>query len=174
MEKFTKIPGLQRISEDIFELLDKKSLMDCRLVNSSWKNVLEQPIFWLKKMNLENVPMNVHQSWKNLAQQLEDGHPKKEFVLTLIKIYKKTERITPMEIVSDLCMSDLVMFVLGHPNKKVVGHITPIDLAEIYGLTEVVEVLKKKYFSPNLKVELDGYGRTPIFFVLFKFGEVLA
>ena len=99
MEKFTKIPGLQRISEDIFELLDKKSLMDCRLVNSSWKNVLEQPILWLKKMKLENVPMNVQQSWKNLAQQLENGHPKKEFVLTLIKIYKKWTAKVNLDII---------------------------------------------------------------------------
>ena len=51
METITKIPGLQHIAEDILKLLDKKSLMDCRLVNSSWKNVFDQPIFWIKKLN---------------------------------------------------------------------------------------------------------------------------
>ena len=51
MEAITKNPGLQHISEDIFKLLDKKSLMDCRLVNSSWKNILDQPFFWIKKLN---------------------------------------------------------------------------------------------------------------------------
>ena len=51
MEIVTKSPGLQQVSEDIFKLLDRKSLMDCRLVNSSWKNVFDQPIFWIKKLN---------------------------------------------------------------------------------------------------------------------------
>lgn len=147
MEKFTKIPGLQRISEDIFELLDKKSLMDCRLVNSSWKNVLERPIFWLKKMNLENVPLDVQRSWENLAQELEDdSHPKKEFVLTLIKIYKRTERIAPIEIVSDLCLSNDAKIELE---------------------------IRKKNASPNIKAEeSDGTGRTPIFFAAI-FGHFL-
>ena len=55
MEIVTKSPGLQQVSEDIFNLLDRKSLMHCRLVNSSWKNVFDQPIFWIKKLNEINV-----------------------------------------------------------------------------------------------------------------------
>ena len=33
MEAVTKNPGLQHIAEDIFNILEKKSLADCRLVN---------------------------------------------------------------------------------------------------------------------------------------------
>ena len=50
IDKIIKNPGLQHVSEDIFQLLDKKSLMNCRLVNRSWKNVMDQPNFWFKKL----------------------------------------------------------------------------------------------------------------------------
>ena len=70
-DRITKIPGLQHVSEDIFKLLDKKSLTDCRLVNSSWKNVLDQPMFWLKKLKLEKIPLDFQKSLKELAKQLD-------------------------------------------------------------------------------------------------------
>ena len=60
-DRITKNFGLQHVSEDIFKLLGKKSLMDARLVNSSWKNVLDQPMFWLNK--LKPGRMSVY-TWK--------------------------------------------------------------------------------------------------------------
>ena len=54
MQAFAKNPGLQHISEDIFKLLDMKSLMDAHLVNNTWKQVLDHPIFWLKKLKSES------------------------------------------------------------------------------------------------------------------------
>ena len=59
LDRITKIPGLQHISEDIFKLLEKKCLMDCRLVNSSWKNVLDQPMFWLNKLKSAKMSLDV-------------------------------------------------------------------------------------------------------------------
>ena len=58
-DRITKIAGLQHVSEDIFKLLDKKSLMDCRLVNSSWKKVLDQPMFWLNKLKSAKMSLDV-------------------------------------------------------------------------------------------------------------------
>ena len=72
MDGFTNIPGLQHISEDILKLLDKKSLTECRLVNSSWKTVLEQPSFWLKKFKSDKLPSDVQESLKALVKQLEN------------------------------------------------------------------------------------------------------
>ena len=69
MDAITKNPGFQHISEDIFKLMDKSSLMNCRLVNSSWKNILDQPTFWLKKFNSDE---EVQRSWKILAENLDD------------------------------------------------------------------------------------------------------
>ena len=72
MDKFIKIPGLQHISEDILKLLDKNILIECRLVNSSWKTVLEQPRFWLKKFKLEKLLLDGQESLKALVEKLED------------------------------------------------------------------------------------------------------
>ena len=81
MEAITKIPGLQHISEDIFKLLDKKSLTNCQLTNSSWKNVLERSIFWLKKMQMEG--------WKSLAKQIGDRQLAKDFARDFLDMVSK-------------------------------------------------------------------------------------
>ena len=74
MDMITKVPGLKHISGDIFKLLDKYQLMDCRLVNKSWKEIVDQPMLNLKKMKSEDtdIPEDVHKSWKLLAQKLND------------------------------------------------------------------------------------------------------
>ena len=115
MEVITRNSGLHHISEDILQLVDIDSLMNCRLVNSSWKEILDQPIFWLKKMHLVNsiifdiqiihnpsftqelddqvqvyvkdnsTIFDVQKKWKNLAQQIDNIQVCKEFVIILIK-----------------------------------------------------------------------------------------
>ena len=70
-DRITKNVGLQHVLEDIFKLLDKKSLIDARLVNSSWKNVLDQPRFWLNKLKSERMSVCVQKSLKALTKQLD-------------------------------------------------------------------------------------------------------
>ena len=43
-------PGFFHITSRIFGHLDYKSLLQCRLVGQSWKNHVDQPLFWLKKL----------------------------------------------------------------------------------------------------------------------------
>ena len=132
MEAITKIPGLQHISEDIFKLLGKKSLMNCRSTNSSWKNVLDQPIFWLQKLEMEGwkalskniedqhiakefvrglpllqlekdkIPLDIRTKWRVLLQKLENDNELKEFLLILIKIYYNRRRFLPLELIEHL------------------------------------------------------------------------
>ena len=70
MDVITKTPGLQHISEDILKLLKTKGLMNCRLVNTSWKNVLYQSTFWLSKIKRQDITEDAQRSWKMLAQNL--------------------------------------------------------------------------------------------------------
>ena len=48
LESLMENPGLQHISEKIFQFLDKKTLLEFRLVNSSWKRILDQPMLWIR------------------------------------------------------------------------------------------------------------------------------
>ena len=91
MKEITKIPGLNQISLDMFKLLEKKILLDCRLVNSSWKNVLDQPIFWLEKLKSGNRYVKGYQL--SIVQDLDNNKDdlKEEFILILIKICNKKQ-----------------------------------------------------------------------------------
>ena len=103
LDEFTKIPGLQNISEDIFKLLDKKSWLNCRLVNSSWKKIIQKPIFLLKKLRFEyNNNMDVQKYWITVAREINhDNQIEQEFVLILLKIFKEKE-IPSLEYFMDL------------------------------------------------------------------------
>ena len=172
MEKITKIPGLQHISEDILKLLDKKSLLNCRMVTSSWKEFLDQPIFWLKKLKLENVPQDIQTGWNLLAQELDedDDELNEEFVLTLIKSYQGKElRRVNLKIVVNLGEAKkypkLMGLILEYVNPKVGVTLcrkplydwdcTPIHLAALYGLNDIVQKLTIKYDSLLLKLLLE-------------------
>ena len=125
MDTITKIPGLQHISEDIFKLLDTKSLMNCRLTNSSWKNVPDKLIFWLKKLKMEGwkalaknfenqqfakefardvlesvyLQPDIQSKWRVLLHELENNHQQKEFVLILIKFCNERRGLLPLDVV---------------------------------------------------------------------------
>ena len=163
MEQFLKNPGLQHISADILQCLDKKSLlMNCRLVNHTWKNLVDQPIFSLKKLKTENVPEDVIKSWKMLAQKIDDEKVGEKLALVLFKI-RGGDRIQPLEVVVDLANAekyqDLINFILEHvdPNSRLEGddnlqamvnnqkfikcsapNVGVLGLAAFYGITDVV------------------------------------
>ena len=172
MEIITKSPGLQHISETFFELLEKKDLLNCRLVNKSWKKVLDQPNFWFKKLETEDVPNvnlmnkslktrgNIHKTWKTLAQNLENGRPEEEFALVLIWFHKRNpiESIHPLEIVVDFAKakknSAFVKFVIEN-----VDITTRVDLKED---DTALDLFKKRQVSVGA-----------LFFDLFHFFQFL-
>ena len=177
-EKITKNPGLHHIAEDIFKFLNKKSLMNCRLMNKSWKEVLDHSMFWLKMMEAENVPEDLISSWKTLIQELDNEQLSQDFVLALIKMFSSTKAIAPLEMVLALGQTkkytNLVEFILEHidssskvdvqygfrpKGKKVTlfKGLYPIHLAAMFGLTELLKKLLKNYDSPVIKSE---YGST--------------
>ena len=50
MENILKNPGLQHLAENILWQLSYEDLENCRLVNQSSKKILENPLFWRKKL----------------------------------------------------------------------------------------------------------------------------
>ena len=49
MEKIISNPGLQHLAEKVFWNLDIEDLKICAQINQSCKQILENPMFWLKK-----------------------------------------------------------------------------------------------------------------------------
>ena len=89
MELVTKSPGLQHIAEDIFNILDKKSLLDCRLVNKSWMAIMKKQTFWLKRGLKKSISENNLENCSRQFQILEETY--ENFTNLLIKMFKKTQ-----------------------------------------------------------------------------------
>ena len=64
MENLTTTPGLQHLAEKIFFNLSSKVLDECREVHESWKNILDNPLFWFRICKLHQyIP-----EWKRFVQ----------------------------------------------------------------------------------------------------------
>ena len=49
MDGLTKNPGLQYVAEEIFLNLNLDTIEKCMQVNESWRKILINPSFWLRK-----------------------------------------------------------------------------------------------------------------------------
>ena len=61
-------PGLQHIAENIFGNVNYEDLEVCRSVNQSCKNILDEPIFWLKKFIRRGLSMKDQLDWTKAIQ----------------------------------------------------------------------------------------------------------
>ena len=144
MEAITKTPGLQHISEKIFKLLSKKTLMNCRLVNSSWKNVLDQPMFWLEKLSSQDnntMSSDIQKSWKILVQKVNDKQISNELALILTKICNGKKQFHTFDIIMKLARGkiypDLLKFMLENENPN-----SQMDISNVTGFPSCMTKLK--------------------------------
>ena len=179
MEVFTKNPGFQHIAEDIFKILSKKSLVDCRMVNKSWKTILNRPMFWLKKLKSETTLENF-KSWEILVHDIEADKIEEDFGNLMIKM-SNLKIMSPLEIVVKLAEKkgnflNLISFILEHvdPESNIdvdidswcsyaVGsydHLAPIHLAAFYGLYETAQKLAYFWYGSPIIATIEGH--TPI------------
>ena len=96
LESFINNPGLQHIAENILQNLDKHSLLKYRLVNSSWKRILDQPIFWLNKLLKKEVLEN--SKWKSLIPNLVFDSDRKVLTLGIIKESIKADELKEEQV----------------------------------------------------------------------------
>ena len=71
MDLITKNPGLQHIIEETFMNLDHENLLKCQQVNLSWKIILKNPTFWLKKCVQKGLSKEDQLEWYKLIQNLK-------------------------------------------------------------------------------------------------------
>ena len=70
MDILTKTPGFHYVAENIFINLDFEDLENCSQVNKSWRKILNNPSFWLRKLIQFGVLENkeYQSSWKIVIQ----------------------------------------------------------------------------------------------------------
>ena len=66
-------PGYDNITQIIFGCLDHQDQLNVRLVDHSWKAHIDQPHFWIKKLDLKGQTQELRDAWIDLAQHVEKG-----------------------------------------------------------------------------------------------------
>ena len=89
MNNIIKFENHPNIGEYIFSHLDWQSLLSCQFVCQDWKQVLQNPYFWLKKLTEIGQSNEIDTAWKNLITKAVDfGVTKSDFAECLQKKYK--------------------------------------------------------------------------------------
>ena len=101
LDSFMYNPGLQHIGLQILDYLDGKTLLSCRRVNKSWKNILDNPKIWLKQIilkgeqsmaSLEDLPRKYVKFCKLQEEFFVGDYCFEEFTEYALNTLKKTKR----------------------------------------------------------------------------------
>ena len=177
MEDIIKNPGLQHIIETSLTFLDKNDIAAFQLVNQDCKNIVNDPMFSLKKLSqLKDVPKDLIENWKKIIQNLQHaddaGEIKQEIVKELIKMFCTTGAKYPLELAYKLAEAksnpDLATAILENSDPKsyveapetLTGNLRPIHLAACFGYVQAARTMILNSSSVNLQ---DESGLTPIF-----------
>ena len=81
-------PGFPHINQNILSCLDHKSQMAFKQVCQSWKQQVDAPLFWIKKLNLKSHPKELGNVWIDLVGRIQKGSDlEKEVTECLMKWY---------------------------------------------------------------------------------------
>ena len=76
MEKIINNPGLQHLVENFFFKLNVEDLKICAEINQSSKQILENPMFWLRKFE-DRLSKENQNEWMKIIQSSENSKKKK-------------------------------------------------------------------------------------------------
>ena len=127
--------GIQHIGEKVFSFLSVEENLNCRLVCESWKIIMENPLFWLHKLENIGQPKNISKKWLQLIEKAkESGISEPKIVNLMILKYRKF--MTP-------CHKRLgINFFHGHEIKYEIKIDFPPIYQALYCKPEDLEVLK--------------------------------
>ena len=173
IEKITNNPGFSHISSKIFELLDHKDQLTVRSVCQSWKAHIDEPHFWIKKLDRKGQSKDLRKKWIDLFQRIEKGSTIESDLLKCLKKFhvlfpqwKPEVRagITPIHYAAMYGNLNLLKFIASNIddfNSAKADGSTPIFLAARSGHTEIFKFLAKKLKSFNTPNPVNGW--TPIY-----------
>ena len=79
MEKILNNPGLVHLAENIFGNLNDANVEDCGQINQSSKQILANPIFWLRKFTTALSKKNQN-DWIKVIQSVENSEKEKAII----------------------------------------------------------------------------------------------
>ena len=179
MENIITNPGLQHLAEKILWNLDVKHLKICGLINQSCQQILDNPIFWLKKFR--GLSEKNQKDWIKVLKSL-NNHEKRKATISYLQWKLKNKPIKLPCYTSPTVQDDFRKKILGscmrkessdedieivkilaplteHPNAPDNNGNTPIHEAAYFGNTGIVKILAPLTDNPNAP-DNDGY--TPI------------
>ena len=152
------------IGRKITNLLEMESLQSCRLANSSMKNMVDDPRFWLQKLDKKGLSKEHLIKWRKLINVVENTDLEENITKCLMKMYQNFSKWAqaPIHIASKAGEASLVKIILekidSSMEKNEFGN-TPMILAAGRGFFEVVKTLITFTDIPNAPAN-DGV--TPI------------
>ena len=166
MEKITHNPGFLHIAETIFLQIDSQKLESCQEVNESWKKILEDPSFWLKKCFQSGLVQSEKKAaWTNAIQILKNSNLEMELLCLLKEFFHWNAfgyTATPIQFAATRNCWDIVEALAPmteNPNMEDPFGWTPIQRAAVDGNSKIIELLAQMTENPNAT---DPYGWTPI------------
>ena len=179
METITTNPGLQHLVEKIFWNLNSEHLKNCELINQSCKQILQNPLFWLKKFRklskdnqknwMKDISFMKNSEKRNAIISYLQWNLKKgvvdiqccsspvvqdDFRSRILECCKKEESSD-----ESIEMVKILAPLTDNPNAPDEDGDTPINWAAYKGHTEMVKILAPLTDNPNAP---DEDGDTPI------------
>ena len=164
-------PGFSNISKKIFWILNHNTQLSSRFVCKSWKNHIDSPYFWIKKLNLKGQTNELENAWIGLLQRIGEGSSLgDEITECLMKFHQDYENfrkpnldgMLPIHLTSRYGYLNISKFIVSFskdPNPPRKDGFTPLHMAAAYGKIEVFKFLVT--MVENL-FPFDSIGWTPI------------
>lgn len=170
MENIIRNPGLQHITEMILFNLDFEDLKKCQLLNKSFKDILEDPMFWLRKWRTKGVlSKKNHDDWANAIKLTKNTNVEANVKLYLEKVIENghivdvpcfidsnaVEKSTEFTFErafeeSELGILQILASLENNLNEaRINRHGTVIQIAVIEGHLNIIKILAPITKNPN-------------------------
>lgn len=93
LERIINTPGLVHIAENIFNNLDYEDVKVCRDINQSSQQILDKPMFWLRKFR--QLSKKNQEDWIKFIQSVNNSEMEKAIISYLQSNLKKETILGP-------------------------------------------------------------------------------
>ena len=93
MDQIIKNPGFNHISEKFLLNLPFKDIMACQFVNKSTKQILENPLFWIKKWISKGLSKKNRTDWIKTIRLMENTKLVKLVILYIKRILHRNRSV---------------------------------------------------------------------------------